>query len=108
MNQALPHSKRVIFAGLLAVFLSSAGWVLASQPGGQDPVLARAGDLAVTAEVFRARYVAYLLSTGVQDQPALRRTFLGDLIASRLLIEEAREAGIEQEEGVHPPDYGHG
>ncbi len=97
MNRVLPHRKRVILAGLMVVFLSGTGWVLASQPDPDEPVLARAGDVAVTAEVFRARYVDYLLSTGVQDQPALRKTFLGDLIASQLLIAEARKEDIEQE-----------
>ena len=98
MKRIRSYRNPAILVGLLTMFLFGAGWVVASQPDPQHPVLARAGGVAVTTDAFRARYVDYLLSAGVQDEPALRRRFLNDLLGSRLLIEEAREDGIEREQ----------
>ena len=97
MNRTRLQRKPVIWAGLLAVCLFGAGPSLSSQPDPASPVLARAGAVEVSAEAFRARYVEYLLATGLQDQPSLRRTFVDNLVATQLLIQEQREDGIEQE-----------
>ena len=78
--------------GLTAAFAIGADRILAPHAG--DTLLARAGDVQITSEEFRVRYVAYLLASGVPDDPALRRQFLGNLVASQLLIEEERKAGI--------------
>lgn len=66
-----------------------------SEAPAPGPVVARADAVTVTAEAFRRAYVAYLQRTGVPDRPALRRAFLDDLVAARLLAAEARARGIE-------------
>ncbi len=89
--------KSKTFLGvLLAAFLFAAGWVLGIRPDPKSPTLASAGGIEITAESFRTRYVKYLLKSGVRDAPGLRKTFLDDFVATRLLIQEEREMGIEQ------------
>ena len=97
MTRAMLQRKYIIGIGLLAVCLFGAGRSLSVQPDPPSPVVARASDVEVTAEAFRARYVDYLLATGLQDRPALRRTFVDNLVATQLLVYERREGGIEQE-----------
>ncbi|MFQ5568058.1 MAG: peptidylprolyl isomerase [Rhodothermales bacterium] len=97
MKRPPRHMIMYGLAGMLMVFLVGSGQVPSSEPDAQPKVVARAGSIEVTAEEFRARYVDYLLSTGLRDQPALRKVFLHNVIASRLLIKETRDDGIEQE-----------
>ncbi len=78
------------------VALCLAGW-REVPPDEPARAVATAGDAEVTAEAFRAAYVAYLLRTGLADRPGLRRTFVENQLASKLLVREARAAGIEQE-----------
>lgn len=84
--------------GLTAAFAIGADRVLTPRDRAGDTPLARAGDVQITSEEFRVRYVAYLFASGVPDDPALRQQFLGDMIASQLLIEEERKAGITDTE----------
>ena len=66
-----------------------------SQP--TSPVVATAGEVTIHADAFKQAYVEYLGRTGVADASPLRRAFLDNLLAARLLIKETRAAGIEQE-----------
>lgn len=50
MNRIRSYKNPPILTGLLAMFLFGAGWVIASQPDAASPVLARAGEVAVTTE----------------------------------------------------------
>lgn len=80
--------------GLMAAFAIGADRVLPLLDRAGETPLARAGDVQITSEEFRDQYVDYLLASGVPDDPALRRQFLGDMIASQLLVEEEHNAGI--------------
>lgn len=60
--------------------------------------IASVGSERIEAEAFREGYVDYLLKTGLQDSPQYRTHFLNTLIAARLLVQEARAQGIEQEQ----------
>ena len=89
-------SKGLIAGGVVALVALGLGYALI--PPSEEAPLASAGPESVVADDFKRRYVAYLLSSGVPDKPALRRRFQQGMIASRLLIHEAREDGMEQDE----------
>lgn len=59
--------------------------------------LATVNDEPVMSETFREGYLGYLLKTGLQDKPEYRRHFMESMIASVLLVQEARTSGIEDE-----------
>ncbi|MDZ4700515.1 MAG: peptidylprolyl isomerase [Rhodothermales bacterium] len=63
------------------------------------PSVARVDGEAIGVEEFRTRYVGYLLATGLQDNPRHRTHLLHTLVAERLLVREAREAGVEDRAG---------
>ncbi len=86
----------VVIVVALALAAGLAGWSGAPSSD-HAPVVATAGEVEVTAKAFRVAYVAYLLRTGLPDRPRLRRVFLDDLLASKLLVQETRAAGIAQE-----------
>ena len=65
-----------------------------------NPVLAVVHGERIDGETFRAHYGAYLVKAGVPDGVDLRRRVLSDLVARRLLVQEARAAGVER-----APDY---
>lgn len=89
--------KHAIVGGLLVICLCGLGGGVASQPGPSPRILARVGDLEVSAEAFRTSYIDYLLRTGLRDQPSLRRSFLENMVATRLLVQETRAEGFEDE-----------
>ena len=62
-----------------------------------EAVLATVSGETIPAEEFRTRYVDYLLATGLKDELRYRSHFLNTLIAERLLVQEAFEAGIANE-----------
>lgn len=66
-----------------------------AQPG---PAVADVAGAAIPAEVFRTRYVDYLLQTGLHDTPQRRAAFLNRLIHVKLIVQEAEAGGIAQEE----------
>ena len=57
--------------------------------------LAEVNGESIMSETFREGYLSYLLKTGLQDKPAYRRHFVNSQVASLLLVQEARRAGIE-------------
>ena len=57
--------------------------------------LAEVNGESIMSETFREGYLSYLLKTGLQDKPEYRRHFVNSQIASLLLVQEARKAGIE-------------
>jgi len=61
----------------------------------QGVALAEVNGESIMSETFREGYLSYLLKTGLQDKPEYRRHFVNSQIASLLLVQEAREAGIE-------------
>ncbi|MDE2835048.1 MAG: peptidylprolyl isomerase [Bacteroidota bacterium] len=79
-------SLPVVLLGLL---------VIAKWP--KDPVLASADQLRITEADFRQAYTQWLLTAGVPDASQRRVAFIKDLAATRLLIQEARSGGIEDE-----------
>ena len=87
--------------GLTAAFAIGADRVLPLRDRAGHTPLARAGDVQITSEEFRGRYVEYLVASGVHDDPALRQQFLGDMIATQLLVQEERKAGIARTEAYH-------
>ncbi len=65
----------------------------------QPPAVATIAGEPLLESTFRARYVDYLLQTGQHDAPAQRHAFLNTLVAGRLLVREAQDAGITAEPG---------
>ncbi|MBX2818093.1 MAG: peptidylprolyl isomerase [Rhodothermaceae bacterium] len=57
--------------------------------------LAEVNGESIMSETFREGYLSYLLKTGLQDKPEYRRHFVNSQIASLLLVQEAKKAGIE-------------
>lgn len=73
----------------------SAGCGRAQTPG--TPLVTVAGT-DVSTDAFRTQYTGYLTRVGLRDTPRLRDGFLQRLIATALVVREARDAGIEREE----------
>ena len=88
-----PSRHHLIAIGLPVVLLG----LLAIAKWPKDPVLASADHLRITEADFREAYTEWLLTTGVPDAPQRRVAFIKDLAATRLLIQEARNNGIEDE-----------
>ncbi|GIV59409.1 MAG: hypothetical protein KatS3mg043_0498 [Rhodothermaceae bacterium] len=82
----------------LLLFVLLFPWLPGCGEARQTPLLTVAGE-PVSAETFRTAYVDYLLQTGLKDDARLRDGFLQRLITTKLVVREARDAGIEQEEG---------
>lgn len=70
-----------------------------AQPA-QDQVLARVAGREITVAQFKDEYIDYLLKTGIQDQPGLRKSMMENLIANEMMVASAEERGIRQ-----TPDY---
>ncbi|MEZ4702122.1 MAG: peptidyl-prolyl cis-trans isomerase [Rhodothermales bacterium] len=91
---------RPVFAIAFALVLAAAPALIGCRAADTVPealpTVARVGDEPIDAEEFRNRYVGYLLATGLQDLPRHRNHVLNTLIAERLLVREARDAGVEQ------------
>ncbi len=79
----------VLWAGVVGIAAGCAE-ALSQEP---EPVVATVRGEAIGQEAFRRQYVAYLLSTGLQDSPAVRAHLLDILIADKLLAHDARAAG---------------
>lgn len=62
---------------------------------GQPAVAVVAGE-AIPAEVFRTRYIDYLLKTGLADTSPRRAAFLNRLIRVKLIVQEAKAGGITE------------
>ena len=62
-----------------------------------QPVATVEGD-DIAAEEFRTRYIDYLLDTGLKDHPRQREAFLDHLITLKLMVREALDAGLAEEE----------
>jgi parvulin-like peptidyl-prolyl isomerase len=77
----------------------------AAAPAGCQPepadAVARVDDETIEADEFRSRYVAYLLATGLSDEQRHRLHVANTMIAERLLVRDAREAGL-----TSTPAYG--
>lgn len=66
---------------------------------GAQLALATVAGEAISADLFRARYVDYLRRTGVQDTPQMRLRVLEQLVANRLMVRGAEAEGIAAEAG---------
>lgn len=95
-----PPARALVGALALSMLVGAGCGAAQSHDGAPDPYVARAGDVGVTASAFRAAYRTYLLTVGLEDGPALRRAFVEDLLAQRLLIARARAEGIEETPAV--------
>ena len=71
--------------------------VIASWPNDRDTILASADKVLITDSAFEESYVQWLLATGVSDAPQRRVAYIKDLAATELLIQNARDDGIESE-----------
>ncbi len=80
------------FAVLTLVF------VLFGLSRGEDRYVdvATVGSSSIEADVFRAKYVDYLLKTGMHDTRVMRASFLNQMIAMRLVVLEAQANGISE------------
>lgn len=75
----------------------------AEMPDGETArldVLADVAGTEITTDDFRARYVEYLLKTGLQDTGFIRNRFLQRMIEDRLLAMDALETGAAEQ-----PEY---
>ncbi|GAB5518283.1 MAG: hypothetical protein RhofKO_05340 [Rhodothermales bacterium] len=70
------------------------GCAAAHSEGTDDPIASVAG-LHVDAEAFRVLYIDYLLRTGLEDSPTLRRTLLQQQVADKLYLKSAYDEGIQ-------------
>ena len=61
-----------------------------------QPVVAEVAGEAIPAELFRTRYIDYLLKTGLADASHRRAAFLKRLIRVKLIVQEAKAGGITE------------
>jgi len=61
-----------------------------------QPAVAEVAGEAIPAEVFRTRYIDYLLKTGLADTSPRRAAFLKRLIRVKLIVQEAKTGGITE------------
>ena len=59
--------------------------------------LAHVNGEPLMSETFRDEYVGYLLKTGLQDKSEYRQQVLNAQVASMLLVQEAKDQGIESD-----------
>ena len=88
-----PRRRILILISLVVILLL----VIASWPNDHDTILASADKVQITESAFKASYVQWLLATGVPDVPQRRVAYIKDLAATKLLIQDARDNGIETE-----------
>jgi len=86
-------STRLALLGMTAVLASCV------QPSDVGQIVARVEGEGVRMKEFRNEYAGYLLQRGLMDEPGRRRAFLNRLVSQKLLIREARDAGIESTDG---------
>lgn len=82
-----------IILGLAGGFVGSS----AAQSGTGQPAVAEVAGEAISAAVFRTRYMDYLLKTGLHDTPGRRAGFLNQLIGVKLIVQEAEAGGISED-----------
>lgn len=91
MNEIKVKKMRNSIFAIFLVFLFSC-----SQ--NNNPIVAEFGDQQITLEEFKIAYLDILKKPDVFDSPALREKFLDELIASRVLAEEAKKRGYDKDE----------
>ena len=60
-----------------------------------DSVVAVSGNLSITMKEFSSSYYEFMKKPNMKDSKKQREEFLDDLIASRILAEEARKSGLD-------------
>lgn len=78
--------------GLLLFAVGTAG-CREAQSYVPPPAVATVGEAEIPAELFRKRYLRYLLKAGLADTPQLRQTYLEGMIRMKRIALEARAAG---------------
>lgn len=63
-----------------------------------DPVVARFGEHQITLREFRTAYLEVLKQPTMYDSPALRESFLDEMINRKLLAAEARNLSMDKDE----------
>ena len=91
-----PSKSQLRIALACAAILVAAVTVLQIVHRQPTPV-ASADGVRISSDAFRDEYVAWILATGVSDSAARREAFLKDMVATRLLVAEARSQGIDRE-----------
>ena len=61
---------------------------------GDDPVLVTVAGEDLRWSEYRNAYVDYLATTGLEDEPSRRRSFLERLVSKRLVVQEGRDEGL--------------